>query len=200
MQFSAVFIQHLDFKRIFCDIKMQNNHKLSFAWIILATLGRLIPHPVNVTPLDSICLFAGSKLSKTMAMFTLILTLLLSDIILAQIQHHPILSLWSLFTYSGFIIITLCGSKLTLSASKTKILAFVLTSTLFFWVWTNFGVWLTSGMYIKSLHGLSTCYIAAIPFLRNSLLGNMAWSILMFGSYNLFFAKAKDRCAQELIP
>jgi len=43
----------------------------------------------------------------------------------------------------------------------------------FFWIWTNLGVWFSADMYPMNIQGLSACYIAAVPFLINSLLGTV---------------------------
>ena len=48
-----------------------------------------------------------------------------------------------------------------------------LLSSIFFYLCTNFGWWLMSGMYEYSLSGLARCYWMAIPFFRNNLVGNL---------------------------
>ncbi len=52
-------------------------------------------------------------------------------------------------------------------------IALALLSSVFFYLYTNFGWWLMSGMYEYSLSGLMRCYWMAIPFFRNNLLGNL---------------------------
>ena len=48
-----------------------------------------------------------------------------------------------------------------------------LASSIFFYLFTNFGWWLMSGMYEHTLSGLIRCYYMAIPFFRNNLMGNL---------------------------
>ncbi len=48
-----------------------------------------------------------------------------------------------------------------------------LISSIFFYLYTNFGWWLMSGMYEHTLSGLIRCYYMAIPFFRNNLMGNL---------------------------
>ena len=56
----------------------------------------------------------------------------------------------------------------------------VLLSSLSFFIITNFGVWLMH--YPKSLTGLLECYTLAIPFFRNSLIGDFFFAgVLYFG-------------------
>jgi hypothetical protein len=56
-----------------------------------------------------------------------------------------------------------------------------LGSSLFFFTSTNFAVWVSSGMYAHDLDGLIRCYVAALPFLQNTVVGDMFWTALLFG-------------------
>ena len=58
-------------------------------------------------------------------------------------------------------------------------------SSLTFFVLSNFAVWYFGHgrLYPMTLAGLTTCYIAALPFFRNDVAGNLAYSAIMFGSY-----------------
>lgn len=87
-------------------------------------------------------------------------------------------SLIFLFTLSAWIIIGyyLNSIKKTMydMPLKTGVFAAVFSS-LFFYIWTNFGVWcLSHGMwYTFDIDGLVKCYVAGLPFLRNMFLGNL---------------------------
>src|SRR3989338_2258626 len=77
-----------------------------------------------------------------------------------------------IFTWSGFLIPALAVSRL-LKKTKPglKLLSLTglgLSSNIFFFFWTNFGVWLLDswGMYSNDLSGLVRCYINALPFLK----------------------------------
>ncbi len=61
---------------------------------------------------------------------------------------------------------------------------------MFFWIWTNLGVWLLATIYPLNIQGLSACYIAAIPFLMNSLIGTAAGYALL----KLSDAKIDTKC------
>ena len=64
-----------------------------------------------------------------------------------------------------------------------------LTSSLLFFVATNFACWLVSSWYPRSLAGLWQCYVAAIPFFRYTLMGDLFFAGVLFGGYALFHAK-----------
>ena len=63
----------------------------------------------------------------------------------------------------------------------------VLLSSIVFFLFTNFGVWLIG--YPKTLEGLITCYIAAIPFFGYTLAGDLFYSYSAKISLNFFERK-----------
>ena len=48
---------------------------------------------------------------------------------------------------------------------------------------TNYAVWQFSPWYEKSLAGLLESYTLALPFFRNTLLGDLFYSAVLFGAY-----------------
>ena len=158
---------------------------LTIFFIFFAIIGRLIPHPPNVTPLVSLSLFIGSRLNRWQAFIILLVSLCLSDVALHFLLHYPIFGGWTIFSYSGFAIIALMGSRIGTNSSKSKLLFYLLASSLGFWLWTNFGVWLQNILYPRTLTGLIECYTVALPFLRNSLCGDLIWMVIIFDGYKL---------------
>jgi hypothetical protein len=156
---------------------------MAMLWIFIATLSRLLPHPANVTPFTNLCLLAGNQLNKATAFMSTILALILSDLLLSQINGHSIFGSWSWFTYSGFIMAMLIGNLLRNKINKKTLLPVVISASVIYWLWTNFGTWLATSIYAKTWTGLITCYIAALPFLRNSLLGDFGWMLVIWGIY-----------------
>jgi hypothetical protein len=54
-------------------------------------------------------------------------------------------------------------------------------SSVFFFVTSNFAVWMFSGIYARDAAGLVKCYIAALPFFQNTLMGDLFWTAVLFG-------------------
>lgn len=48
---------------------------------------------------------------------------------------------------------------------------------------TNLAVWAAGSLYPRTLAGLIMCYSAAIPFFRNSLIGDVAYAATLFGGF-----------------
>jgi hypothetical protein len=63
----------------------------------------------------------------------------------------------------------------------------VLIGSLIFFIVSNFGVWVLS--YPHTIEGLIACYTLAIPFFGYSILGDMAWSLIIFGLYETITEK-----------
>lgn len=159
-----------------------DQYLVASAWLVLGVIARLIPHPANVSPMTSISLFGGAKLSRGLAFALTFATLIASDVLLSLVQGHAVFGPWTFFTYSAFAAIIFAGSFLKNHPGALRTVGFLLGSSLFFWLWTNFGIWATGqyGLYPRTLEGLVACYMAALPFLRNALLGDMAWGAVFF--------------------
>jgi hypothetical protein len=82
-------------------------------------------------------------------------------------------SMITLFVYAAFILVGFIGIY-----SKKMNIKTILISSVSFFIITNFGVWLLG--YPKTLDGLLECYTLAIPFFRNSLIGDFFFSGVMY--------------------
>src|SRR6185312_5503042 len=85
---------------------------LFFLWLLIGVLSRILPHLPSMTAITSLSLLSGSRFSKLQSTAFIILTLALSDTLLTYLLNYPLFGWWSLFNYSGFIAISLLGSKL----------------------------------------------------------------------------------------
>ncbi|NUM89667.1 MAG: hypothetical protein HUU37_10715, partial [Bdellovibrionales bacterium] len=162
------------------NTQKNDQNLIAILWIALGTLGRLLPLPPNMTPMTSVALFGGAHLPRGLAVLVTLTVMVLSDALIAFASGHEVFGYWSIFTYSGFAAMVLAGSFLRVSVTAGRTASFLVGSSLGFWVWTNFGTWLVSGMYPLSGEGLMACYVAALPFLRNALVGDLAWGMVLF--------------------
>lgn len=139
-------------------------------FIAIAAILRLFPHIPNVTPITAMALFSGVYFTnKNLAYIVPLLAMVLSDIFLG-------FSGITVFVYAAFILVSYIG----LSSKKVSIKT-ILISSISFFVITNFGVWLIG--YPKTLDGLLECYTLAIPFFRNSLLGDFFYAGVMYYAF-----------------
>ena len=145
-------------------------------WIAIATVGRLIPHLPNATPLASLAILSAVILRKHWAVLLTLTSLCLSDFILGHMTHAATWGNWTLFTYTGYIALALCVPS---QHNLRAVLPYTLFATFGYWVWTNFGTWLVAGDYPQNWAGLSSCYLAGLPFLRNAVLGNFVYLFIL---------------------
>ena len=148
----------------------------------LLILSRLIPHPPNFTPLLAGAVFLPFLLKdKTLIVALPLVCLFISDLI---IGFHNVM----LWTYGAFFIIGITVinfSKLNLKS----LLGLSLAGPTFFYLITNFGVWLSSSTYAKDVYGLLECYVLALPFYGNSLFSTLLFSLLFLATRNLLLRK-----------
>ncbi len=143
--------------------------------IAFALLSRFLPHPPNCTAIQAVALFAMPVLnSLPLAYLTLFTTMFISDIFLGL--HSTLF-----FVYLSLGIVTWMGSHFSVTYSLRRTLFSLVTSSFVFFFITNFGVWLLTPFYPKTMGGLGGCYLAALPFLSNQILGNLLYGSLLFG-------------------
>ena len=147
--------------------------------ILAATASRLIPHPPNFSPIAALARFGGASFASKRAAFLVpLLGLFLSDLVLGFYSITPVI-------YGSFALITCLGLWLRQRQSVSRIAGAAVVSALLFFVLTNFGVWAWENLYPKTWAGFADCYVAAIPFFRNTLASNLLYSALLFGGLAL---------------
>ena len=165
---------------------------------IIAGLVRLIPHPLNFTPVAGLGLFGGARLRSWWAYVLPLAVMAVSDVLLWLIAGHHNFTLlayaFNPWVYASFLLAVVWGRWLLRDGSSSRIvLASLLVSAQFFLV-TNFGIWLSDVMhnpspasnsaiewqqhpnfpapiplhYGHNLSGLLACYVAALPFVGSN--------------------------------
>lgn len=160
--------------------------------IVLAAFSRLIPHMPNFSPLGAIGLFGAAYFTKKWQAFlipiaaTWISDLFINNVIYAQ--YYPSFT-WFYegfyWQYGSYALITFAGLLIFKKINTPRILAGALTATALFFLITNFGCFPGTPSYPQNFGGLMACYAAGIPFLKGTLLGDLFYSGVLFGSYAL---------------
>lgn len=154
-----------------------------FLVITAASLLRLAPHEPNVAPISAMALFGGAYLSRKSALIFPILAMVASDLFLG---FHDTIG----WVYVSFLLIALMGMALKNRTNFRNIVLATLGGSVLFYLITNFGVWYSTPLYSKDLGGLMNSYLMAIPFFRNTLMGDLFFSGLFFGAYELLKSKS----------
>ena len=172
-----------------------NNLILSFVFLFLLGIAlRLLPHPANFSPVFAVALLAGVYLPKKWSVIMPLALMLLTDVFLGF--YDPRLMM---VVYACVAISALIGLVLKKRNNVFKTAAASLGISLLFFVVSNFAVWALSSWYPHNFSGLMLNYGLAVPFFRNTLLSNLFFTGLLFGSveavkwkYQNFF-KITDR-------
>jgi hypothetical protein len=149
---------------------------------LIAFLGRTFFHfgpnwELVTTAMVLSAYYFGQKTSFWLTLVILVST----DLILGNTNIF-------LFTWSGFLIPALVLNKIfpkIIKIFKYKSISGALLgfgSNLFFYFWTNFGVWFLDswGMYPKTFAGFVQCYINGLPFLRPQIVSSLIFIPLGF--------------------
>lgn len=152
------------------------------ALIVACALSRLVPHPFNFSPIEAMALFAGAYFAdRRLALVVPIVAMVLSDLVIGFHWGAPVV-------YACIALMALAASfGLRHRVSALRVAGFGLGGAVFFFLVTNFVVWLglDHPMYPRTVDGLVACYVAAIPFFQNQLAGVAFYGVVLFGGYAL---------------
>ena len=149
----------------------------SFSLIAFAVLSRLLPHPPNVAPITALALFGGVYLDKKQSFIIPLAAMMISDYFIGF--HSAIV-----WVYVSFLAIGIMGLWLKNNHSVGATVGATVAGSMLFFIVTNFGVWATSQVtYPHTYAGLVECYTAAIPFFRNTVIGDVVYVGALFGLY-----------------
>ncbi len=161
---------------------MGNNLKIIFNILILTLIGILTRTIFHIAPnvefITAIGLFAGYSLKSKSKIIPTLLVLIITDFFIKN-------SIIFVFTWSAFLMTPFLSKYLNLDKSHLtikflKLESMAIFSTMVFFLWTNFGVVVTTNMYEKNIYGLIESYVNALPFLQNQIVGNLIITPLLF--------------------
>ena len=163
------------------------------AIVFLAAFSRLYSQVYNFSPLAAVGLFGAAHFyRKWQAFFIPIAAVWVSDLYVNNVVYAQFNTEFVWFyqgfywQYGSYLLITAMGlwlfrNRITVS----NVLVGALASGLLFFVVSNFGVWLTSGLYELTWAGLQVCFVAALPFYKGTALGDLFFTVVLFGGYFL---------------
>ena len=161
--------------------------------ILLAAFTRIMPHPPNFSPMAAIGLFGAAHFAKKwQAFFIPLIGIWISDLVINNYVYNISSSNFVWF-YSGFywqyisyILIIFAGLFIfNRGISLTKMFGGMISSSGIFFLVSNFGVWAGGTMYPKNFGGLITCYAAGVPFIHNTIISDVLFTTVLFGTYYL---------------
>jgi Family of unknown function (DUF6580) len=157
---------------------------LAYLFVLLAIASRFLPHPdgwVQFTPLGAALLYFGARVPLK-RMWIPLVALIAADVYLTKVTYAYPLTADQVVTWVWYAgVIVLGGALLGRQVSPLRVAAGSLTASIAFFVVSNFAVWAVWNMYPRTLAGLATAYVAAIPFFRNQVLADLLFAGVLFG-------------------
>ncbi len=170
--------------RIFCAVLF-----------VLAVVLRCLPHDYNMSAIGALGLFVGYYWSASFGILFAVAAMALSDL-LGHLAGIPSMGAydWRLMiaVYAAMGMSGLVGRAVAQPVRGKRLPLWIsvaggaVMATLAFFLLSNFAVWVNpmSG-YSRSWNGITECYVAAIPFVRNTLASNLVFSTAFFGVWAL---------------
>ncbi len=159
---------------------------------VLATIGiggRLMPHMPNVAPIAALGIVVSAYFGFRYSTAVIMLSMMVSDVFIGFYTLPIMVSVYGSFIAAGFIGSFLQNSKKT----GFGVVYASLVSSFLFYVVTNFAVWNFGTMYTHTSSGLVQAYAMALPFFKNTLFGDLAYTGLFFGCAYMVSMVAKAR-------
>ena len=156
--------------------KITNKQIFPIMLILILALARLIPHPMNFTPVIAVAIMSGYFFKNIYLSFaTLIISMLIADLFIGFYENM-------IFVYLSLLLISFSFYKLSKKINFKNLFIYGFAGSVIFFIFSNFGVWVLGSPgvsnlpYDKSLSGLIECYVFAIPFFPNTFLSTLIFS------------------------
>lgn len=144
------------------------------------------------TPVAAALLYFGARAPRKQ--FWVPLALLAgSDVILTKFHYGYPLTADHFVTWAWYVAALFIGGFLRSDSKALRVGIASLSASVSFFVISNFSVWAVWNMYPKTLGGLVECYVAAVPFFRNTLAGDLFFSAVLFGIGALVAGHASEK-------
>lgn len=143
-------------------------------------------YPWNFSPAFAVCLFSGTfctdrRLSGVLPLGTFLLSDLGIWALTGRVEwaFYP----WQFVVYGCLLFCTMLGFLHREKRSPIRIAGTGLLGCAVFFVATNFAVWALGTTYQRTPAGLAECYVAAIPYFRNSVVGTAFFGAVLFSPF-----------------
>jgi hypothetical protein len=154
---------------------------LAYLFVILAVAVRFMPHPWMFTPVVGSLLFFGARGPRRQIWIPFML-LAASDVALTKLVYSYPFTWDHYVTFAWYAALLWLGTTLGAKTKFIPVIGAALASSVSFYLITNLAAWAWLDMYPKNLNGVMMSYVAALPFFRNALAGDLIFTLAMFAT------------------
>lgn len=161
--------------------------------VALVVVARLLPHLPNFTPVAAVALFSAYYFRRRQwAAAIPVAGMIVADFFLPQYAWQQRLVVYGAFAVC-YVVGLVLRKKYTLGRT---VVASLVASAVFFLITNCVFLYYGPGpvMYSHTLAGQVHSYVNALPFLRWTVLGDLAYSLVIFAAYQyacVYFNKRK---------
>ena len=158
--------------------------------ILAAAISRVIMYPHNFSPMIGIAIFAGAVIHDKRLAFALpLFSMLLSDLMFEVFKIAPGFWGWGqLVGYGIFALVTFMAFSMK-KINPVNIAGYSILSSVIFFLLSNTSFYIFDNplyhTYPQNFNGFVDCFVQALPFFRTSLVADLVYSGVLFGSYYL---------------
>jgi uncharacterized protein DUF6580 len=163
--------------------------------VVVAAAVRIVPHPINFTPIGAMTIFSGALFRNRWAAFMLPLTALFAGDLFTGLYKLMFI------VYISFAASVAIGRWVAHTRTFARVGGAVFLGALQFFFVSNFALWSLGGFYPRTTAGLSACFANALPLFCNTLAGDAFYATVLFGGYALaehLFHLRPDRSVKAL--
>jgi hypothetical protein len=154
---------------------------LAYLFVLIAVAFRFIPHPYGFTPIAASLLFFGAKGPRRMLWLPVAL-MMVCDIVLTKFVYAMPMSGDQWVTWGWYAGILWLGTNLKNNQKPARIVVASLTSSVSFFIISNFAVWAATNLYPHTGSGLMMSYTIGLPFFQRSMAGDLLFTSAMFAT------------------
>jgi hypothetical protein len=154
---------------------------LAYLFVVLAVAVRFMPHPWMFTPVTGSLLFFGARGPRRQLWIPFAL-LAASDVVLTKLIYSYPFSWDHYVTFAWYAAVLWLGTRLGAKTKWVPVVGAALASSVSFFLVTNLVAWAWLDMYPKNLSGVMMSYVAALPFFRHALAGDLIFTVAMFAT------------------
>lgn len=165
---------------------------LFLSLVIIAVAERLwFDLGPNIELVMTASVLASIYLGRRWGVGVALISLAISDFVIGN-------TLIMIFTWSAFALIAFGGKMIKGPLTGA---GYGLAGALFFYFYTNFGVWLIGNLYPHTFNGLIQSYVMGLPFLKLHAVGSMVFLGSTISLIKLFNLRIwVSRCKSGAVP
>ncbi len=161
--------------------------------VSVAVLSRLVPHMPNLVPVGAIALLCGSVIRPTWLGLSLPLLAVFASDLAMELNGGTGFYSGMGWVYASYLLVSLLGRLAVRSVRPLPVVGAALAGPIAFFALSNFGVWASGSLYPTTFEGLVSCYTAALPFFRNSVVADVTGALVLFAAWSLATASLRRK-------